>query len=113
MNTEIKPNSYPVSGDTNQTIVIQTEPPPATNSFGAAGFILAVLAIVFSWLPFVNFILWILGLIFSFVGIFKQPRGLAVAGFVLSMMGIILICVLVCGIVDGFSRVLWDLLADL
>lgn len=103
MNTEIKPNSYPESGNTNQTVVVQTEKSSAGNSLGTAGFVLAVLAIVFSWLPFVNFILWMLGLIFSFVGIFKQPRGLAVAGFVLSMMGIILICVLVCGIVGGFG----------
>ena len=62
-----------------------------SNGLGTAGFIIALLGLVFCWVPFVDFILWFLGLIFSFIGMFKSPRGLAIAGFVLSFVVIILI----------------------
>lgn len=40
---------------------------------------------------FVGIILWILGAIFSLVGIFRAPRGLAIAGTVISFIGIIVL----------------------
>ena len=33
-----------------------------------------------SWLPGVNAILWFIGLMLSFFGMFKRPRGLAIIG---------------------------------
>lgn len=63
-----------------QTIIVQKK----TNGLGTAGFVLALLSLLFSWTPVVNWILWVLGFIFSFIGIFKSPRGLAIAGLVIS-----------------------------
>lgn len=57
-----------------------------SNSMGTAGFIIALLGLVFCWIPIVNLILWLLGLIFSVVGLFKSPRGMAIAGLVLSFI---------------------------
>ena len=57
-----------------------------SNSIGTAGFIIALLGLVFCWVPVVNLILWLLGLIFSVVGLFKSPRGMAIAGLVLSIV---------------------------
>ncbi|MDR2027692.1 MAG: hypothetical protein LBQ01_09075, partial [Prevotellaceae bacterium] len=37
-------------------------------------------------------ILWILGLVLSFAGLFKKPRGLAIAGFIISLTVPILWC---------------------
>lgn len=54
------------------------------NGMGVAGFVLAILGIVFCWVPILNWILWLLGLVFSFIGVFRAPRGLAIAGLVLS-----------------------------
>ena len=51
----------------NQTVVVNQS---SSNGIGTAGFIMAVLGLVFSWVPIVNFILWILGLLFSFIGLF-------------------------------------------
>ncbi len=65
------------------------------NGLGTAGFVLSIVAIVLSWVPVLGWILWLLGLIFSFVGIFKQPRGLAIAGLVISLIGIIMLVVLI------------------
>ena len=70
----------------NQTTVVVNE--QKSNGIGTAGFILALLGIFFSWVPIVDFIFWLLGLIFSIVGLFKAPRGLAITGFVLSIIDI-------------------------
>ena len=62
-----------------------------SNSIGIAGFIIALLGLVFCWVPLVNLILWFLGLIFSLIGLFKSPRGMAIAGLVLSLIIIFII----------------------
>lgn len=79
------PNIDPHNGT---TVVVQGN---TSNGLGTAGFILALLSLVFCWVPWVNIILWLLGLIFSFVGLFISPRGFAIAGFILSFIGIIAI----------------------
>lgn len=70
-----------------QTIIVQKK----TNGLGTAGFVLALLSLLFSWTPVVNWILWVLGFIFSLIGIFKSPRGLAIAGLVISCIGLIVL----------------------
>ncbi len=62
------------------------------NGMGTAGFVIALLGLIFCWLPVLNWILWLLGLIFSIVGMFKPKKGLAIAGLVISFIGIIVIC---------------------
>ena len=63
------------------------------NSIGTAGFVLALLAFVFSWVPVLDWVLWALGAIFSVIGVFKKPKGLAIAGIVISFISIIFIIV--------------------
>lgn len=74
-----------------------------SNSMGTAGFIIALLGLVFCWIPVVDLILWFLGLVFSFIGLFKAPRGLAIAGFVLSFVLIIVIIVIWSSIVSALD----------
>ena len=76
-----------------QTIIINQQATPKSNGMGVAGFVLALIAAFFGWIPVLGWILWVLGLIFSFVGIFKRPRGLAIAGLVISMIGLVLLLV--------------------
>ncbi len=65
---------------------------------GLAGFIVALLALIIlinSSIPYLGGILWLLGLVLSTIGLFKRPRGFAVAGFILSMLVVIVIlCIL-------------------
>ncbi len=61
-----------------------------SNSLGTAGFVLAILALVFCWVPVLDWILWFLGALFSVIGLFKSPRGLAIAGTVISFIGVII-----------------------
>jgi hypothetical protein len=75
-----------------QTIIINQQS-FQKNGIGTAGFVLALLGLIFCWVPVFNWILWILGLILSLVGVFKTPKGLSIAGLCISFIGIILIIV--------------------
>lgn len=59
------------------------------NGIGLAGFILSIVAFVLFWIPIINGICWLLGLILSIVGMFKRPKGFAIAGLVISLIGIV------------------------
>ena len=72
------------------TIIIQQ---PKSNGLGTAGFVLALLGLLFSWVPVFGWIVWFLGAVFSFCGIFKSPRGLAIAGLIISFLGLIVLIV--------------------
>ena len=73
------------------TIYVQTGTPQQTNGMGTAGFVLALISFLFSWIPGVSYLVWFLGALFSFIGLFKQPKGLAIAGFILSFFDLIVV----------------------
>jgi hypothetical protein len=73
-----------------QTVIIN-QIPKKSNGIGTAGFVLALVALFLGWIPFLGWVLWLLGLIFSFIGVFRTPKGLAIAGLAISLIGIILI----------------------
>jgi hypothetical protein len=71
------------------------------NGLGVAGFVLGIVGLVFSFIPFVGVIAWpmvIIGLVLSGVGMSKAQKGqannlgLAIAGLVTSAIGL-LICI--------------------
>lgn len=72
------------------TVIVQKET-SKSNGIGTAGFIMSLLSLLLCWVPAVDVILWFLGALFSFIGLFKKPRGLAIAGFIISFIGIIII----------------------
>ena len=65
------------------------------NGMGIAGFVLAMVALFSSWVPFARWIVWLLGLIFSLIGLGKQPKGFAIAGLIISLIGLALIVVII------------------
>ena len=73
-----------------QTIIIRQEE-KSTNGIGTAGFVMSLIAIFLGWIPVIGWIIWILGLVLSFAGIFKRPKGMAIAGLVISLIGIIML----------------------
>lgn len=80
--------------------VIQQEA-PKKNGLGTAGFVLAIIALFLGWIPFLGWVMWFLGLLFSFIGVFKTPRGLAIAGLIISLIGIILLLVVFAAMMGG------------
>ena len=48
-----------------------------SNGMGIAGFVLALISLFIGYIPIFGWIIWLLGAIFSIVGMFKEPRGFA------------------------------------
>ena len=77
-----------------------------SNGMGIAGFVLALISLFIGYIPIFGWIIWLLGAIFSIVGMFKEPRGFAIAGFVISFIDIILIILLGAAIYTFFAGLL-------
>lgn len=73
-----------------QTVIVQ-QAVKQSNEIGTAGFIIALVTLFLGWIPVFGWILWALGLILSAIGVTKTPKGLAIAGLVISLIGIIFI----------------------
>lgn len=71
------------------------------NGVGTAGFVLAICGVILGWVPVIGWILWLLGLILSIVGVTRNPKGLAIAGLVISLIGIILLIAVFGAILGG------------
>lgn len=69
-----------------QHVIVQQIGSPS-NGLGTAGFVLGLVGLII--FP-TGIVFGPLGFIFSFVGLFKIPRGLAIAGFILSPLGFII-----------------------
>lgn len=97
-------NNYNASQERNdKTTVIVNQMEKKSNGVGTAGFVLALCGIFFSWILVFNWILWALGFIFSFVGIFRKPRGLAIAGLVISCLDLIILIAVIGVLATIFS----------
>lgn len=64
------------------------------NGLGLTGFILAIVALFVGEIPVIGWIVWLLGAVFSVIGLFKMPRGFAIAGTIISFIGLIMIIVI-------------------
>lgn len=87
----------------NNTIVPQIPQRRKKNKLGTAGFVFAILSIVLVWVPVVGWIMWLLGFLFSFIGIFRKSNVLAIIGLVLTstwiIVGIVIISIYGTGII--------------
>ncbi|WP_299324794.1 hypothetical protein [uncultured Maribacter sp.] len=72
-----------------QTIIINQN--SNSNGVGTAGFVLSIVALIIGCIPILGWFVWFLGLVLSFIGVFKKPRTLAMIGLFISLIGIILL----------------------
>lgn len=89
------------TAQTNTTTVVVND--RGSNGIGTAGFVFSIIAFLVCWIPILDFIIWFLGALFSFIGLFKRPRGLAIAGFILSFIGIIVLVTIFGSILLAFK----------
>ena len=90
--TQIQQNQpQPQYPNNPQLSVINNIQQSKSNGLGTAGFVLALISFLFCWVPGVNWVVWFLGAIFSIIGCFKEPRGLAIAGTIISFIDIIIL----------------------
>ena len=104
MSEEIKRSENASQG--GQQIIINQVATKQSNGVGTAGFVLALIAIFLGWVPILGWILWLLGLILSFAGTFKSPKGLAFSGLIVSLIDLILLLVVFGAIVGGIGSLL-------
>ena len=77
-------------------------PGKQSNGIGTTGLVFAILGIFLGWIPILGWIIWFLGALFSFIGLFKSPRGCAIAGLIISFIWVIVV-VFVVGSIGAFS----------
>ena len=69
-----------------------TQSNPTGNGLAITGFVCALCSVVLFWVPFINFVLWVLGIVFSAIGLNRSNkqgaphRGLAIAGLVIALV---------------------------
>lgn len=90
-NLENNPDNYQKTYIVNQEI-------KQSNGIGTAGFILAIIALFVGWIPVIGWLVWLLGAIFSLVGVFRSPKGLSIAGLIISFFGIIMLILTMIGL---------------
>lgn len=96
----------------NQPVVhVYTTAAPAKerekkNGIGLTGFILSIVCLLTSWAPGLNIVMWILGLVFSAVGVFKKPKGFAIAGLTISLISLLVI-ILLAAVIGELASELW------
>lgn len=70
--------------------VYVTVPEKKTNGLGVAGFVLSLIALFTSWIPILGWFVLFLGGLLSFIGLFRNPKGFAIAGFVISIVAFLI-----------------------
>ena len=83
-------NGVPTSNNT--TVIVNGS---ASNWVWTAWFVLALISLFTSWIPWLWWLLWFLGLVLSFIGIFKKPRWLAIAWLVISLIDLIILWIII------------------
>lgn len=78
-----------MNNENQKPIIIVQQEKKESNPIGIVGFVLAIISLFIGWLPVFGWLFWLLALILSVVGIFKKPRGLAIAGLIISIIGIL------------------------
>lgn len=73
------------------------------NGFGIAGIIVSVVAVLTSAIPTINLLTWLIGAILSGIGLFKKPKGTAIAGAIISVIALIALI---------FFNFVWGSVAD-
>lgn len=89
------------------TTTAQVRETKQKNGIGLTGFILSLVCLFTSWAPGLNIVMWILGLVFSAVGVFRKPKGFAIAGLVISMISILII-ILLAAVIGELASELFD-----
>ncbi len=94
MKKDLQSNQQPQQYGNHINVIVGAE----SNGLGTSGFVIALLGLILCWVPVLGQILWFLGLLLSFIGIFKAPRGMAIAGLVISLIDIVIMLTVLSGI---------------
>lgn len=77
-----------------QTVLVQ-QSKTSTNALGVVGFIFSLIGLFFGWCFWPVALISLLGAFLSFIGMFREPRGLAIAGFIIGLLGSVVLAILI------------------
>ena len=92
---ETYPTEQNNSNQGHTTVIVNQK---ESNGTGMAGFVLSIMGLFLGWIPVFGWIVWFLGIILSFIGVFKRPKGFAIAGLVISLIGFIFLIFIFAGL---------------
>lgn len=84
-----------------QEIIFRDRTP--SNGVGIAGFVISIVGFFIGWIPVWGWVIWIVGLVLSSVGMYRRPRGLAIAGLVISLVSVLFILFVFSAIIAAVS----------
>ena len=87
-----------------QTIIVKQN-----NGIGIAGLIMAVLGLLFCWVPFLKWILIIPAVLLSLIGSFRRPRLLALIGLGISLVTTIVVVSLNVSMVNSVLSLAYEI----
>lgn len=79
------------------------------NGLGVAGFVLSLVGLVLCWVPFANFILSGIGFILSLVGVFRRPKGLAIAGIIIAAITLVVASIMLIVAAEVASEAMYEM----
>ncbi|MDO5395251.1 MAG: hypothetical protein Q4F07_04730 [Bacteroidales bacterium] len=74
-----------------------------SKGMAVAALVLGICAAVLFWVPFLNWILIILGIVFGIVGIVKKQGAMAIVGLILSVVALLLPWIILGGVGAALS----------
>jgi len=82
------------------TIIVQEK--NNSNAIGVIGFICSLVSILLCGVGGIGIFVWIFGFLFSLIGIFKKPRGFAIAGFIISLIDLLALFIILGAFMGAF-----------
>ncbi len=73
-----------------------------SNRIGFTGFLLSIIAFILGWVPILGWVIWSVGFVFSVLGLFKKPKGMAIAGTAISLIAIVFLAYIFVGVKPQF-----------
>ncbi len=74
-----------------------------SNRMGFTGFLLSIIAFILGWVPILGWVIWSIGFICSVIGLFKKPKGMAIAGTIISVIAIVFLAYIFVGVKPSFE----------
>lgn len=90
------PLSYGNSTSHNEKVVIVNKG-SSGGGCATAGFVMAILGLLFGWIPVFGWIIWLIGVVLCVIGLFGESWGLSLLGILISFIDFFIISALIGG----------------
>ena len=90
-NNHTMENTETIQNVQNAQDVILVREESQKNTAASVGLVCALIGLLLGWVPGLGCVMWLTGLVGSIVGLYKAPRGKAIAGLIISFIDLIIL----------------------